>query len=145
TPPEVTTPPFADVPADEWYAKYITYAKERNWVQGCDPANNLFCPGDPVNRVEAAKIISLGLQPGLLEEMKNNRQPEWLFSDVQDTGKWYYPYVYTLQTAHAVHGSPYDTLYSPADPTKREELAKMVCVAGFGETDCTDMDRPDAQ
>ncbi|MGR0481445.1 MAG: S-layer homology domain-containing protein [Candidatus Electronema sp. V4] len=137
---EVTVAPFADVPADTWHAKYITYAKEKGWVQGCDTDKNLFCPNDSINRADAAKIISKALQPQLLEEVKSGRKLDKIFPDVTDSGEWYYPYVYTLQAAHAVQGFSGDGTFRPHDITSRAQLAKMVCVAGFGEIECTCMD-----
>lgn len=45
---------FPDVD-DQWFAKYVCYAKEQGWVEGYE--DNLFHPGRKINRVEANKII----------------------------------------------------------------------------------------
>ncbi len=51
---------FPDV-KDEWFAKYVCYAKEQNWVEGYPNDNKpkdewLFIPDITVNKVEALKI-----------------------------------------------------------------------------------------
>lgn len=45
---------FTDV-ADDWYAKYVCYAKEQEWVRGFGDGS--FRPGDTVTKVEALKIL----------------------------------------------------------------------------------------
>ncbi|OGJ48845.1 hypothetical protein A2344_02655 [Candidatus Peregrinibacteria bacterium RIFOXYB12_FULL_41_12] len=45
---------FDDV-SDEWYAKYVCYAKEQGWVSGYDDGN--FYPAQTVNKVEALKML----------------------------------------------------------------------------------------
>lgn len=52
---------FPDV-TDDWYAKYVCYAKEEGWVQGYP--DNTFKPADTVNKVEAIKMLlnSQGLE-----------------------------------------------------------------------------------
>jgi hypothetical protein len=45
---------FDDV-ADDWYAKYVCYAKEQGWIQGY--ADGTFKPAQEVNKVEAIKMM----------------------------------------------------------------------------------------
>jgi hypothetical protein len=45
---------FPDV-KEEWFAPYICYAKEQNWVEGYP--DKTFKPEKPINRAEALKII----------------------------------------------------------------------------------------
>lgn len=51
---------FPDVIPNEWYAKYICAAKERQIIQGYP--DGLFRPENPVNFVEALKIIELAYE-----------------------------------------------------------------------------------
>lgn len=46
---------FNDVPANEWYTKYVCYAKEQGWVEGYENGT-MFRPAATVNFVEAVKI-----------------------------------------------------------------------------------------
>ncbi|EKD29282.1 MAG: S-layer protein, partial [uncultured bacterium (gcode 4)] len=45
---------FPDVD-DDWYAKYVCYAKEEGWVSGY--SDGYFHPEDTVNKVEAVKML----------------------------------------------------------------------------------------
>ena len=46
---------FDDV-TDQWFAKYVCYAKELEWISGDDDSNS-FRPADPVNKVESTKML----------------------------------------------------------------------------------------
>lgn len=46
---------FADVPKDAWFTKYVCYAKAEGFVSGYE--DNTFRPANPVNVVEAIKIV----------------------------------------------------------------------------------------
>ncbi len=48
--------PFADVPKDEWFAKYVATAKRKNIIKG-DGNTGLFYPARTVNKAEAIKMI----------------------------------------------------------------------------------------
>ena len=48
--------PFADVPKNEWFAKYVNTAKQKNIVKG-DGQSNLFKPARTVNKAEAVKML----------------------------------------------------------------------------------------
>lgn len=75
---------FPDV-MDEWFAKYVCYAKAQNWVQGYPDGN--FKPDQSINKAEALKMIvnSQGMSiPGSVNDA--------LFDDV-DNSAWYAPFV----------------------------------------------------
>jgi len=62
--PDAPDPDFNDVKSEDWLYKYLADAKQNDYVHGkedgCldDSCNeNCFCPNDPVDRYEAAKII----------------------------------------------------------------------------------------
>lgn len=50
---------FDDVAANQWYTKYVCYAKEHNWVVGYDGGKN-FKPDQTVTFVEGLKIAYKG-------------------------------------------------------------------------------------
>jgi len=68
--PAIYSDCFPDV-AEEWFAPYICYAKERNWVEGYP--NGKFKPDNKINRVEALKIILEVLFDGVMSknELRN--------------------------------------------------------------------------
>lgn len=74
---------FPDV-KEEWFAPFVCYAKEKQWVSGYPDGN--FRPAQTVNKVEALKMLinsqSLNLPP----------VSETLFDDVGN-GEWFAPYV----------------------------------------------------
>lgn len=75
---------FPDV-TDEWFAAYVCYAKEQNWIQGYP--DGMFKPANDINKVEALKMIinSQGISiPGAVNETT--------FDDV-DNSAWYAPFV----------------------------------------------------
>lgn len=77
---------FPDVQED-WYAKYVCYAKEQNWIQGYP--DGTFKPDQNINKAEALKILvnAYGYTiPGAVNDP--------LFKDV-DNNAWYTPFVKT--------------------------------------------------
>jgi hypothetical protein len=134
----LTTQPFADVSIDEWYAHYVQYAKDVGLIQGCDISKNLFCPNKQISRVAAAKVIALGLLKNEVDAIENGQTPLRLFNDVQNKDDWFYPYVYALQNAQAVHGYR-DGSFGVGNDLNRAEMAKMICIAKFGSMECSDM------
>src|SRR5262245_6409089 len=51
-------PPFNDVPPSEPAYSAINELAARGIIKGCDPAANLFCPGDPTLRAQMAALIA---------------------------------------------------------------------------------------
>lgn len=80
---------FPDV-KEEWYAKYICFAKEMEWVSGYEDGK--FKPGNIINKAEALKILfeSYGLESIVLEGLEKP------FKDVSKES-WFGRYVYTAQ------------------------------------------------
>ncbi len=76
---------FDDVQA-QWFAPYVCYAKEQNWVEGYPDGK--FLPGDPVNQAEAYKII---LEPIFGDAAEGDFDVSKL-SDV-DSEDWFANYV----------------------------------------------------
>ena len=58
TPPDCTTPVFADVPADSPFCRWIEELARRGVVGGCGGGN--YCPTQPVTREQMGVFIGLG-------------------------------------------------------------------------------------
>lgn len=89
-----TTPPFSDIPANEWYYKPVMVALANNILDRTKPT---FRPGDPLLRAEAAKLLCL---------VFNYSTPSVdvsKFSDVATTD-WFSPYVHAAQAHGAITG-----------------------------------------
>lgn len=78
---------FPDV-TDEWFAPYVCFAEDMDWVEGYEDGN--FKPGEMVLKVEAIKM--------LLEIFKVNIEPaiENPYVDLP-MNEWYTPYILTAQ------------------------------------------------
>lgn len=83
---------FPDV-GEQWFAKYICYAKSRGWVKG-NPSG-LFLPSDDVNKAEAYKML------GEIQEWNMEEPTEDVFSDV-GSGAWYAKYVKYAHEANLI-------------------------------------------
>lgn len=79
---------FDDV-GDEWFAKYVCYAKEQGWVVGYGDGN--FYPAQAVNKVEALKMLLLAYGYDIADEDVTGGMP---YTDTWPTA-WYAPYVKT--------------------------------------------------
>lgn len=78
---------FPDV-KNEWYAKYICYAKEQGWVSGYE--DGTFKPGNNINKAEAMKMLLMTFNMSLITPYLSP------FEDVNTTD-WYSPYVNTAK------------------------------------------------
>lgn len=91
---------FPDVKED-WYAKYVCYAKSQGWVSGYP--DGLFKPGNKVNKVEAVKVavnaFDIELESGALP-YADVKITDWFFvylsaayqnNLLEETGKEYNP------------------------------------------------------
>lgn len=81
---------FPDV-QKEWFAPYVCYAKEKKLISGY--ADGLFKPNNPVNTVEAIKMIVNMYGYQLMQT--SSVAP---YSDV-DPAAWYAPYVHLARSA----------------------------------------------
>ncbi|MEK8016023.1 MAG: S-layer homology domain-containing protein, partial [Candidatus Parabeggiatoa sp.] len=133
---EPATNPFSDVRKDDWYATFIQYAKDKNFIQGCDEQNNLFCPADFSSRAEAIKIITLAF-PHLANKLATcQSKPGETFPDVP-ADVWYAPYVCAAKAANVISGYP-DGNFRPDYLMTRAEMAKALCIAAFGPAEGID-------
>lgn len=103
---------FTDV-GSEWYAKYVCYAKEQGWVEGY--ADNSFKPADPVNKVEALKMLLLSQGVDLQTEYR------YVYDDAQE-GEWFTPYVLTAQAMGILEED--GQFFNPDDEKDRKGIAE---------------------
>jgi len=79
---------FDDVPAGEWFTKYICHGKKQGWIEGY--SDGTFKPEQTVNKVEAIKILLevYGVELDAVDEAP--------FIDVP-TAEWFAPYIVTAK------------------------------------------------
>lgn len=94
---------FSDV-RGEWFAPYVCFAGEKDIVQGYP--NGSFQPEQPVNFVEAAKMIGMTFNLDVTD----------------DSQPWYRPYVSSLESQKAIPLS----IYSFDQRISRGEMAEMI-------------------
>lgn len=73
---------FSDVPANEWYTKYVCFAKSNNIIAGYD--DGTFQPETYINFAESSKIVANTYKIPVLT-----------------TSPWYKAYVQALESRHA--------------------------------------------
>lgn len=115
---------FADV-NDEWFAKYICYAKESGWVVGYSDG---FHPADNITRSEAVKILSEAYEwedLGILEES--------LFFDNQAKSAWFY--FYLLKAEERGLFDTLDYYISPHELISRKQMSVLLYRAMNYEAD----------
>lgn len=78
---EPEDPCFPDVPADEWYSKYVCTAENQGWVYGYP--DGYFRPEKTINEVESLKILGEVL--------------DWEKPELSDDAEWYEPYLIPAQ------------------------------------------------
>ncbi|MBT5016808.1 hypothetical protein HN748_01260 [Candidatus Peregrinibacteria bacterium] len=127
---------FPDI-GNEWFAKYVCYAAEQEWVGGYP--DGTFQPSKTVNKVEALKMLvnALGLDSELPETVTVN-----MFTDT-DNSAWYAPYVYVTKDMgllEVVSG-----IYQPAGEMNRAGVAEYIfrtlVVQELEAPEYTDVDR----
>lgn len=107
---------YPDV-TDDWYAKYVCYATEQDWVSGYP--DGTFKPADTVNKVEAVKMLINAL--GLSDELPDSVSEE-IFSDT-DSDEWYAPYLWVADE----HGLlEEDGVFGPSDGMERGGIAENI-------------------
>ena len=99
---------FPDV-TDQWFAKYVCFAKENGIVEGYP--DGTFKPEQTVNKVEALKMLFITMAVLLPEEV--DEEP---FEDV-NTDEWFSPYVYKAKKLGLLEET--GSTFSPGGGMKR--------------------------
>ncbi len=105
---------FADVKS-EWYAVFVCYAKEHEWVSGF--SDNSYRPAQPITKAEALKIVFAAFDYEACEEVS-----EKPYKDV-DLKSWYAPYACKAKEDGIVEKSPF---FSAGYHITRAEFVQMV-------------------
>lgn len=106
---------FPDV-KDEWFARYVCFAKQKGWVEGYPDGN--FAPGVNVNKVEAIKM--------LLEIFKANILSGFdTFYNDTEQGTWYFDYVTTAYDLGLLEEEA-GTNYYPGLDIKRGQVSENI-------------------
>lgn len=112
--------PFTDVPADDYYYKYVQYVNENGIFNGTSATT--FEPDTPMTR--AMFVTILGRTAGIKADMSAHSR----FSDVPDS-QWYTPYVGWADENGIVKGYS-DTVFGPDDVVTEEQalvIARRFC------------------
>jgi murein DD-endopeptidase MepM/ murein hydrolase activator NlpD len=113
---------FTDLKTDHKNAEAIEYLKENEIIGGYPDGS--FQPDKKVTRIEALKMLILGLKKGLTPNKELN------FPDTQaDT--WYAPYIKRALKLGMVKGYP-DNTFKPANNVNRAEYYKIL-ISASGE------------
>ena len=108
---------FSDV-NDEWFAKYVCYAEEQNWVEGFATGN--YMPGSIVSKSEALKMIIESFD--LSDELPDTVN-EQLFTDTNNTS-WYAPYLALAKEKNLMEETSGN--YFPASGATRAKIAEEI-------------------
>ncbi|MBI2453198.1 S-layer homology domain-containing protein [Candidatus Peregrinibacteria bacterium] len=116
--PETFKNCFPDV-KDEWFAKYVCYAKEKEWIEGYP--DGTFKPEQTVNKVEAIKMVV-----ETREELKSEIPevvPEEIYEDT-DREAWYAPYVYVAKKKAILEET--GSVLKPTEGMKRAGISENI-------------------
>jgi len=138
----VVTINFPDVPANEWYTKYVKIGYDHNVVEGYP--DGYFRPENPINRAEALKIVTSQFftnEPDLyfneLTEVEKLsvegcEEDGHFLSDVE-AYSWYEQYFFFAHSKCLIPGTMIEDLAPPSDdlimPDKlltRGEMAELL-------------------
>jgi len=106
---------FPDV-KNEWFAKYICYAKEQKWIKGY--IDGTFKPNQNISKVEALKIL---IESHKLQEKLENDITDLPFSDTNNT-EWYAKYLKYAVSSNLLEINT--GKYLPASKIHRAKIAE---------------------
>jgi hypothetical protein len=120
---------FNDV-NQEWFAPYVCYAYEQEWVEGYDDGD--FRPANPVNRVEALKIImNVGIPEDEWPDPTDADMAAEMPADL-DMNQWYAGYARMaivkelVDGQHVTQDQEGNVFYYPGDNMTRKEVVEML-------------------
>lgn len=118
------TTPFADVPADAWYAKAVAWAYENGVVNGKSATE--FAPNANVSRQDMAVMITRYVaNVAKVTLVESNAQAE--FADDSKIATYAKEAVYNMQRAGIIGGKP-GNVFDPVANATRAEASKMIYV-----------------
>ncbi|MBQ8004010.1 MAG: S-layer homology domain-containing protein, partial [Oscillospiraceae bacterium] len=119
-----TETPFADVPADAWYAKAVSWAYTNGIVNGI--TENTFAPDANVSRQDmAVMIMRYADNVAKVTLVESNAPSE--FADDTSIATYAKEAVYKMQRAGIIGGKP-GNLFDAKEYANRAEASKMIYV-----------------
>lgn len=117
--PEIDYEPncFPDI-NDEWFAKYVCFAKKQNWIEGYP--DGTFGPGNYVNKAEAIKIILEIFGHG--QYINKYPQVNTEFQDVNGDD-WFAPYIVYANKLNILQDKVF---FQPEKSMTRVETAEII-------------------
>ncbi len=109
---------FTDV-SEEWYAKYICYAKDEGWVEGYEDGS--FAPAKNINRAEAIAMM-FKVYGEDLDLLDIEYEDEAVYLDVSNEA-WYADYLYTGKESGILEHNSY---FYPSDEITRGDTASAL-------------------
>lgn len=109
---------FPDV-KEEWYAKYVCYAKHKGWISGYP--DGTYKPGNTVNKVEALKILFNVYEAGLTE---GTVVSSLSYPDL-DKRAWYAIYVWEASAQGILEETPGQN-FNPSEGRIRGDMAESL-------------------
>lgn len=109
---------FTDISEQEWYYPYLQKAKYEGWIEGYP--DNTFRPEQPINKVEALKILG---EVQNWDRLAREQVPEAPFKDTYRFS-WYSPYAYFAKENNLLSEET-DYLY-PGAEVSRGYMAQLV-------------------
>ena len=125
--PSTSTHYFRDVPKDSTHVNDVNALRAAGITMGCNPpANDRFCPKDPVKRDQMAAFLSRALDLKLPTTST--------FSDVRD-GSTFDRQIGAIANAGITKGCnpPTNSRYCPDRPVSRAEMASFLTRAGLAK------------
>ena len=114
----------------EWFAPYVCFAQEQGWVEGYD--DDTYRPTNPVNRVEALKMImNIVIPESELPAPTDADLAVEMPADI-DLTQWYRPYARMaivkelVDGQHVTQDSQGRIYYYPSDNMTRKEVVEMM-------------------
>lgn len=115
-PETIEIPPFPDVPANEWFAPYVSEAKSKNIIRGKN--GEFFDPNTTVNRAEALKMIILTREIPIREISENP------YANIP-VDEWFAPYFQVAAERGIFDASKTESVL-PNKELNRGELVEMM-------------------
>ena len=109
---------FTDV-SEEWYAKYVCYAKNEGWVEGYDDES--FGPGKNINRAEALAMV-FKVYSEEFDLLDADEEEGALYLDVSKEA-WYADYLFTGKESGILEDKDY---FYPANEITRGDTASVL-------------------
>lgn len=119
---QITSSPFSDVKASDWFLGYVEAARQNGIIDG-PPKKTAFNGGSPVIKAEFLKMLEQAQKTKPQEVLSEIQLP--LAPDVANTSDWFYPYMrYAVASSMTMIGG--DGLFHPDRTLTRGDCALIL-------------------